>query len=329
MTDGNREEIVIPRTRVGGFLRAFRRGVVKGLRTAVWLAAFMAPVSLIVTLADWIGLLPWLVKGVAPLFDLLGVPAESAAAFVAGALLNAYSGIAALGPIPLTDRQVTILAVMILISHNLPIEVTIQSKAGASGVKLLLIRLVSSFAMGFLLNLILPASTEAPVTRGATQAIAAAETFWALMGSWALGTALLMGKIALFVIGVMVLQELLNAFRLMGPLTRVLAWPLALLGLPRETVFLWIVANTLGLAFGAAVILEESRSGRLSKDEIRMVNRSVAVCHSLLEDTFLFVAIGAWALWITLPRIAVAAAVVWAYRLTHRVSDASRSAEEA
>ena len=322
-------EVTIPKTTVGKLLQACRRGAVKGLRTAAWLAAFMIPVSLVVTLANWIGLLPWLAKGVAPLFDLFGVPAESAAAFVAGALLNVYSGIAALGPIALTDRQVTILGVMILISHNLPIEVTVQSKAGASGTKLLLIRLVSSFALGALLNLILPASLDAPVARGAAEAATAAETFWALLGSWALGTARLMGKIILFVIGVMVLQELLNAFRVMQPLTRVLAWPLAALGLPRKTVFLWIVANTLGLAYGAAVILEESRSGRLSKDEIRMVNRSVAVCHSLLEDTLLFVAIGAWAMWITLPRLAVAAAVVWAYRLTHRASDAPRSAEEA
>jgi hypothetical protein len=40
----------------------------------------------------------------------------------------------------------------------------------------------------------------------------------------------------------------------------------------------------------------------------------MAVCHSLLEDTLLFYVIGAWVLWITVPRLVLAALVVWAYR---------------
>ena len=48
---------------------------------------------------------------------------------------------------------------------------------------------------------------------------------------------------------------------------------------------------------------------------MELLNRSIAICHSLLEDTLLFVAIGAWALWITMPRLVLAAAAVWGYRL--------------
>jgi spore maturation protein SpmB len=112
----------------------------------------------------------------------------------------------------------------------------------------------------------------------------------------------------------MVLQRILREFGLIRLLSYVLFPVLWLLGLPRRTAFLWIVANVLGLAFGAAVILEEAESGALDKDDAQLLNRSIAVCHSLLEDTLLFVAIGAWAVWITLPRLALAAAVVWMYR---------------
>jgi hypothetical protein len=119
----------------------------------------------------------------------------------------------------------------------------------------------------------------------------------------------------------MVVQELLDAFRLMAPLARVLAWPLLLLGLPRQAAYLWVVANTAGLAYGAAVIIDESRSGRLTRAETEMLNRSVAVCHSLLEDTLLFAVIGAWPLWLVLPRLASAALVVWVYRWRHRPRD--------
>ena len=291
-----------------------RRGVIRGLRTAAWLAMFMVPVSFAVTVANWTGALPWVAQWFAPLFNLLGVPAETSVVFLTGALLNIYSAIGALGSIPLTDRQVTLLGVMVLISHNLPIEVTVQSKAGSSGWRLLLIRLVASFAVAAALHLVLPEASGPAVARGGGAA-ATAETFPQLLGGSAVGAVLLVGKIILFVIGVMILQEVLNAFRLMRPLSRLLAPPLAALGLPRKTVFLWIVANTLGLAYGAAVLIEETRSGQLTQAEIDIINRSVAVCHSLLEDTLLFVAIGAWAMWVTLPRVAAAAAVVWAFRL--------------
>lgn len=126
----------------------------------------------------------------------------------------------------------------------------------------------------------------------------------------------------MLVMGLMVLQKVMEEFGVVGWLSRTL-WPaLWLLGLPRGTAFLWITANTLGLAYGGAVLLEETRAGKLPKEDVDLLNRSIAVCHSLLEDTLLFVAIGAWALWITLPRLALAAAAAWGYRAWRRLRPA-------
>jgi len=122
------------------------------------------------------------------------------------------------------------------------------------------------------------------------------------------------------VVGLMILQRLIREFGVAGLLARALYPLLWLLGLPRSTAFLWITANTLGLAYGGAVLIEESRSGALARRDVELLNRSIAVCHSLLEDTILFVAIGAGALWITLPRLVLAAAAVWGYRLWARVA---------
>jgi spore maturation protein SpmB len=141
-----------------------------------------------------------------------------------------------------------------------------------------------------------------------------------LLGGWAVRSAWLTGKVIVLVMGLMVLQRLLRAFGLIRPLSYVL-WPvLWLLGLPRRAAFLWIVANVLGLAYGAAVIIEEHQGGSLDDRDAQLLNRSIAVCHSLLEDTLLFVAIGAWAAWITMPRLIMAAAVVWGYRVMRTVA---------
>lgn len=293
--------------------RCFVSGGKAGLRTTLWLLKFMIPVTAVVTVLSWTGVLGWMATWISPVFRYFGLPGETAIAFITGAALNVYSGIAAMSVIPLDGRQITILAIMILISHNLPIEVMVQYKTGTSGLRMLALRLGMSVAGGLLLNWVLPAGGEAH-----TVAVAAAATpagSWVELAlDWLKSTGWLIGKIAVFATGVMVLQRILDEFGLMPWLARVLAPPLMLMGLPRRTVFLWIVANTLGLAYGAGVIIEETKLGKFTRDETEIINHSVAVCHSLLEDSLLFVAVGAWVFWITVPRVLLAAAAVWGYR---------------
>ena len=301
-------------------------GAKRGLKAAAWLLAFIVPVSLAVVFLHWTGALTHAAQWIAPAFKLVGLPGEAALAFLTGALLNIYSCIAALGPMMLDDRQVTILALMALISHNLPVEVAVQHKAGSRGGRMLVLRLLASAAAAIALNLLLPADTNPPHTRGVaeTATTGLADT----LRAWAVGTAWLGGKICVLVMGLMILQRILTDFGIIRPLSRLLSPVLGVLGLPRKTAFLWIVANTLGLAYGAAVILDEVESGAVTKEEVELLNRSIAVCHSLLEDTLLFFAIGAWAFWITAPRLILAAAAVWSYR-AWRWSKCRRNATEA
>ncbi len=87
------------------------------------------------------------------------------------------------------------------------------------------------------------------------------------------------------------------------------------LGLPESVTFLWIVAYTLGLAYGSAIMLEESENGRLSREDADLLNHHIAISHSLLEDTLLFVAIGVPAAWIIFPRIFLSMAEVWILKI--------------
>jgi len=91
------------------------------------------------------------------------------------------------------------------------------------------------------------------------------------------------------------------------------------MGLPIRTSFLWIVANVLGLAYGAAILIEELEKGKINREESNLLNHHIAVSHSLLEDTLLFMTIGVAAFWITIPRILLAVAVVWMYRLSKMI----------
>jgi spore maturation protein SpmB len=291
-------------------------GAGKGLRSGIRLLAIIIPVSFLVMLLSWSGVLRWAAQWMAPLFGHIGLPGEAALAFITGAFINLYAGIAAMSAMTLTARQLTILAVISLISHNLPVEVAVQHKAGSSGPRLLIMRLLTSATAGLLLHRTMPAGPPEPVI---TSVLAAgSQSFAEALTNWGLDAGFLAAKVLVIIVVLMVLLRILTEFGLIQQLSRPL-WPvLAVLGLPRSTAFLWIVANTLGLAYGAGVILEEVRTGMIEKRDVDLLNHSIAVCHSLLEDTLLFVAIGAWWMWLIFPRLFLAAAVVWLKRLETR-----------
>jgi len=53
----------------------------------------------------------------------------------------------------------------------------------------------------------------------------------------------------------------------------------------------------------------------MKPQEADLFNHHAAVCHSLLEDSALFLAIGVPLFWITAPRLVAALIVVWFERL--------------
>jgi hypothetical protein len=300
--------------RLARLASCFGRGVKKGLRSGVWLLAIMVPVSFAVMLLDWSGILSSIAVVFEPLFRLVGLPGEIAAAVITGVFLNIYASIAAMGPIPLTDKQVTIVAIIVLISHNFPVELAVQKKTGTAAWKMILLRLGMSALGAVSLHLFLPEDGGEAVARGVAQV--GSDRFVSHVSAWAIGSAGLIGKVLVLILGLMILHQLLIKFGVTKALARIFYPVLYLLGLPRSAAVLWMVANTLGLAYGAAVIIEEEDSGRLTKEDAQFINRHMAVCHSLLEDTLLYVAVGAFALWITLPRVALAGLAVWGHRTT-------------
>jgi hypothetical protein len=90
---------------------------------------------------------------------------------------------------------------------------------------------------------------------------------------------------------------------------------LAIFGLPAKTSFLWIVANTLGLAYGAAVMIDETESGKITKKDVDLLNHHIAISHSNLEDVLLLASVGAAIWWMLIARWVFAMVLVWELRL--------------
>lgn len=288
------------------------------LKTGIWLLSITVPVSFVVLLMKMTGLLYAVAALFEPLFSLFGLPGESALVFVTACFLNIYSCIAVIETLDLTGRTVTILALMCLISHNLPVESSVQKKTGSSFWRITTVRVMASFAGAFALDMLLPEDAQQHMINGVNGEIII-NGIWTEIWTWLVDISYLCLKIMILILGLMVLQRLLEEFKVTHLLSRILRYPLMVLGIPPEASFLWIVANTLGLAYGSGIIIDHVRSGRLSLSNARILNYHIGISHSLLEDTCLFLAIGVSVWWITIPRIILAAIVVWLKRLADHV----------
>jgi hypothetical protein len=139
------------------FGAALLQGLKKGVIASLGVIKVMFPVTLAVALLKVTPLFGGLAEVCRPLMGLFGLRGETALPFILGGLLNLYVAIGAMIPLGLTSRETTILAAMLLISHNLPVETAVIKGIDAPWIPLLALRLGAALALGFLLSLVLPA----------------------------------------------------------------------------------------------------------------------------------------------------------------------------
>ena len=121
-------------------------------------------------------------------------------------------------------------------------------------------------------------------------------------------------KVTVYVIAIMLTQSVFQEFKIIDFLSRLLSPFMKIFGLPSEASFMWIVINIVGYAYGAGIIKAEYEAGKMRKQDGDLFNHHAAICHSLMEDTFLYAALGVGIFWLTVPRLLMAAAVGWVER---------------
>ncbi|MFZ4615812.1 MAG: nucleoside recognition domain-containing protein [Rectinemataceae bacterium] len=282
------------------------------IRTIWFLLGIVIPVTLVVALLEWSGLLRALAGLVSPLMRLVGLPGEAALVIISSLFLSIYSAIAVAASLALDLREATILAFMCLTAHNLIVESAVMRKTGSSAIKMFVLRLFLAIASAFVLNLVLPASLSARSFSATASATRLA--FPDMLAAWGLSTGSLALKIGIIVLVIMMIQGFLEEFGALKWLSRLFAPAMRIFGLPASLSFLWIVINLVGYPYGAGIIVKEIDEGRMKPQDGDLLNHHAGACHSLLEYTTLYVVLGIPILWITIPRILLAIIVVWAER---------------
>jgi hypothetical protein len=255
----------------------------------------MIPVLILVKVLQELGLIKYLAWPLEPIMGVLGLPAEMGLVWATTLINNIYTGMIVLasftGDAPLTAAQATVLGVLMLLAHGLPIETAIADRSGARFLFQCFIRMLGAFVLAWLLHRIYSAtgtlSGPAPMLFQSDPSAGNGS-----IASWALGQVWNLASIFCIIFTLIAIMRILSAIGAIDLLNRILRPVLDLIGIGPKASAITVIGLTMGLSYGGGLIISEARNGTLSKEDVFYSLTFMGLCHSLIEDTLLIVLIG-------------------------------------
>lgn len=118
-------------------------------------------------------------------------------------------------------------------------------------------------------------------------------------------------QIALIVTPLLIVMEFLKAKGWVDKITELVKPATKSLYLPKESAFPVVVGWTIGLQYGAGVMMQVGREGVMNTKDLTITCVFVGIAHSLIEETVIFAGIGGNALILLAARFL--AGVVFTY----------------
>ena len=296
--------------------------IARSRRLFLALVKVMLPVMVAVQIGQSLGWIDAIARTLAPALGWLGLPAEAGIIWVTGVFVGVYAAIGALvGLAPnmeLSVGQFSALASMILLAHAIPVEQAIVRRAGASFWATAGLRIGAALVYGAGVTWFCRATglLSDPVSFG-WLGTAAAGPAPGLLG-WAETTATSLALTFAIILVLLVLLDLLERLGITRRITAMMAPVLRVSGLEPAAAPVTTVGVLLGLTYGGALIIEEAERQRFAARTRFLALAWLSLSHSLIEDTLLFLALGA-DIWVVLVgrvllTMAIVAALAWTLR---------------
>ncbi len=283
-------------------------GIQKGWRGFLWMLKIIVPISFLTVLLEYSGWIHYIDFIIKPAMNLLNLPPMAALPLIVGMLTGIYGGIASMVVLPLTSNEMTLIAIFLLISHNLIQEGIIQGQSGLNPFKATLFRLTASSVTVIIVTRFL--GSEPAHLVGENLSAAVQQPLFVIMKSWFMATLYLSLKIFIIIMIIMILLEVMKIFNIIHHIVKLLNPLLKTMGLNQQVGLLWLTAIAFGLAYGGAVIVEEAKEGNINKEDLEKLHLSIGINHSMIEDPALFLSLGLSAFWLWVPRLILAIVAV-------------------
>jgi hypothetical protein len=83
------------------------------------------------------------------------------------------------------------------------------------------------------------------------------------------------------------------------------------LGIGKEVLPITLIGLTLGISYGGAIIIKEANEGKASRRDVFYALVLMGLCHSLIEDSILMIAMGGAISGVLFARVAFALLISW------------------
>lgn len=269
-----------------------KRGLKQGLQTTWTLGKVIFPISLIVTILQYTPVLPWIIDKISPLMELIGLSGEAAVPIVLGNALNLYAGIGAIISFDFTVKEVFIMAIMLSFSHNLFIESAVASKVGIKWWIIVGVRVGLALVAATIINFVWTGG-EGLANYGLISHEAEALTSWKEIILAGLQTAIIaVIQLAVIVIPLMIIMQILREKGWLTKLSNGFAPFTKVLGMEKNTSMTLVAGLTIGLAYGAGLMIQAVKEDNVSKRDMTLALIFLVACHAVVEDTLIFLPLG-------------------------------------
>jgi hypothetical protein len=119
------------------------------------LSIIIIPVYILTALLKLTSFFEYVGRLFEPFMKFFGLPGESAVAIVTGTFVNLYAAAAVVADLEMTTKQLTILALILGVSHSQIMETAIVGKMRARPYLVTPLRVIFSLCAGFILNLLM------------------------------------------------------------------------------------------------------------------------------------------------------------------------------
>lgn len=251
------------------------------------------PVVIVIRALELIGAIPFLAKFLEPLTSFIGIDGSLGLVWMAAILVNIYAGLAAFASLQAifdySVAETTILGLIILIAHSLPIEVAIAKKSRISWIFNLSFRFINAIVAGKILNLIF---TKYELFNEPNQSVLQVPNELVSNFEWAILQIQNFFIIFLIIFFIISTINILKAIGVWSLIIKIMKIPLSYLGMSEKVANIILIGLTLGISFGGGFLIEESKKNNISKKDILLSLSFLSLCHSIIEDTILILLLG-------------------------------------
>lgn len=269
-----------------------KNGLKNGLQTTWTLGKVIFPITLIVTILQFTPILPMIIHWIEPLMGLIGLSGEAAVPLVLANVLNLYAGIGAIVSFDFTIKEVFIMAMMMSFSHNLFIESAVAAKVGVKFWVIVAVRLSLAIISAIIINLVWSGG-QALAQYGLVPKDGPEPSGWLEIGFTGLETAFFgVVQLAIIVIPLMIVMQWLRDNQWLDWLSNKIAPFTRLIGVQSNASMTLVAGLTVGLAFGAGLMIQAAKEDNVSKKDMYLVLIFLVACHAVVEDTLIFIPLG-------------------------------------